>query len=92
MAEEFLSLVFFLLKDNNNVKILIYLSKQEEPCSLRKIARNVGLNHKNTAKYLNNLVELGLVEVVYSAPNITLYKFSEKFKTKEVLETIEKYS
>ena len=92
MAKEFLSLVFFLLRDNNYVKILVYLSKQDSPCSLRKIARNIGLNHKNTSRYLNSLVELGLIEVVYSASNMTLYRFSDKFKTKEILETIEKFS
>ena len=46
--------------------------------SIREIARNVGISHKNLVKYLDFLVDKGALEVVYSSLNIKLYKLSQK--------------
>jgi len=46
--------------------------------SIREIAKNVGMSHKNLVKYLDFLVNKGALEVVYSSSNIRLYKLSQK--------------
>lgn len=83
LVEESVVLILSLYRDDPRIRILVYLVRLGEPASLRKIARNIGYTHKNTAKYLEELVDAGLVDVVYSERNLTLYATSERTRVFE---------
>jgi len=74
---ELCKLYAILFKDDMKYMILKFLSSKDV-ASIREIAKNVGMSHKNLAKYLDFLVNKGFLEVVYSGPNIKLYKLSQK--------------
>jgi predicted transcriptional regulator len=73
-----------LFRDTTIMKVIEFLYIEGRPCSLRKISRNVGLNHKNLAKYLDLLLSKGIVEVVYEEKNIRLYRLSESIDWEEL--------
>ncbi|MCS7141122.1 MAG: ArsR family transcriptional regulator [Candidatus Nitrosocaldus sp.] len=56
--------------------ILAYLCKKKQG-STREIARYVGISHKNLAKYLEILVEKGMVEIAYDKPNLRVYRLRD---------------
>jgi len=53
--------------------------------SIREIARYVGISHKNLSLHLDYLASKGAVEVVYSKPNLKLYRASAKLSSLENL-------
>ncbi|MCP8308307.1 MAG: winged helix-turn-helix transcriptional regulator [archaeon] len=76
-AKELSDLHEKIFRDNTKFLILKFLSHRD-CASIREIARNVGMSHKNLSKYLDFLVDNGALEVVYTSPNIKLYKLSQK--------------
>ena len=58
-------------------RIMSFLCTIESSASIRRISRNVGLTHKNTARYLELLLRAGLVEVSYKTVNLKLYEPSD---------------
>jgi DNA-binding transcriptional ArsR family regulator len=58
------------------IKILIFLTHNTKPVSIRKIARNLGYNHKSIANHLKDLENAGLVEIYYNQNNLKLYRLS----------------
>jgi predicted transcriptional regulator len=62
----------------NDIRFLILKFLSNRDCaSIREIARNVGMSHKNLVKYLDHLVDSDALEVVYTSSNIKLYKLSQ---------------
>ena len=74
---ELCKLYAILFKDDIKYMILKFLSSKDV-ASIREISRNVGMSHKNLAKYLDFLVRNDALEVVYSSPTIKLYKLSQR--------------
>ena len=79
-----LTRILILFRDTTLMKVIEFLYVEGKPCSLRKISRNVGLNHKNLAKYLESLVKAGIVEIVYEEKNLRLYMLSRRIDWREL--------
>lgn len=63
--------------------VILYLCKVEV-ASIRNIAKHVNISHKNLAHHLDYLESKGVVEIVYNARNLKLYRLSRNlnmFKT-----------
>ncbi|GBF09366.1 hypothetical protein apy_10910 [Aeropyrum pernix] len=69
-----------MYQNDAKIRILLYLADLERPASIRKIARNVGMSHKNVIKHLDELKNVGLVEVAYKQSNLTLYKITDNIR------------
>lgn len=81
---DLLTRILILFRDTVFVRVIEFLYIEGKPCSLRKISRNVGVNHKNLAKYLDSLVKAGIVEIVYEEKNLRLYTLSSEIDWGEV--------
>ncbi len=62
------------------MKIIKFMAMHEKNTlfTVRKISRNIKMNHKNILKYLETLDSTGLIEVAYSERNLRLYRLTEK--------------
>jgi len=60
-ASKVFLLLYNLFSDSIEVKILKYLSSKNS-CSLRELARLVGMHHTNVSRYVSRLVEKGILE------------------------------
>ncbi len=69
-----------LLENDPLFKVLRFLACSDEPASIRKIARNTRLSHKNVARFLSNMERVNLVETIYSVQNMKLYSLSGRAK------------
>jgi predicted transcriptional regulator len=60
-------------------RIIEFMSsnRKNDLFTVRRIARNIDMNHKNVIKYLDGLVAAGLIEVVYYRNNMKLYRLTE---------------
>lgn len=74
---EILSIGAAVFGEDVKYSIIKFLCSRKA-ASVREIARNVGMSHKNLLKYLDFLERRGVVSVVYSGPNIRLYSLSER--------------
>ncbi|MCE4603595.1 MAG: helix-turn-helix domain-containing protein [Aeropyrum sp.] len=79
-SEDLLSKILRIYENDIKIKILLYLATNGEPASIRKIARNVKISHKNVIKHINVLEEAGLVEIMYSQSNLKLYTIKNNLK------------
>lgn len=60
-AVEVINILFTLFKDSVEIKILKALCRNNA-CSLRGLARHVGVHHTNLPKHIARLADLGLIE------------------------------
>ncbi|MEB3755530.1 MAG: hypothetical protein GSR79_01530 [Desulfurococcales archaeon] len=72
--------VIELFKGTPYLRIIEFMSNSEKNnlFTVRRIARNVNMNHKNVIKYLEGLSAAGLIEVAYVRNNLKLYRLTEK--------------
>ena len=71
----FFEIVF---KTDIRFKIIVELSNREAAC-LREISRNVGISHKNLAKYLETLEQKGVVETYPVGVRNKVYRLAPKY-------------
>ena len=67
-----------IFKENVQFKVIQILSRREGAC-LRELARNVGMSHKNLAKYLQILVEKGVIDSVPVGLRDRIYKLNANY-------------
>jgi DNA-binding transcriptional ArsR family regulator len=74
-------LAFFELIFRTDVRfrIISCLANREGAC-LREIARNVGMSHKNLAKYLEKLMQKGVLEAFPVGLGGRVYKLANKYE------------
>ncbi|MCE4606824.1 MAG: archaellum operon transcriptional activator EarA family protein [Desulfurococcales archaeon] len=72
--------VIELFKGSPYLRILEFMSMREKNdlFTVRRIARNIDMNHKNVIKYLDSLITTGLIEIAYIRNNMKLYRLTEK--------------
>ncbi|WP_158318602.1 winged helix-turn-helix domain-containing protein [Aeropyrum camini] len=78
--QHFLNQIMSLYQEDPKMKILFYLAELGKPASIRKIARNVRMSHKNVIKHVNALERANLVQVAYRQSNLTLYRLSDNVR------------
>jgi DNA-binding transcriptional ArsR family regulator len=66
-----------IYREDVRYKIIHALSKKEL-ATLRGLARQVGLSHKNLRKYLNQLIENGIVESYPVGVRMRIYRLSKQ--------------
>ena len=69
-----------LFRGTPYLRIIKFMAMHEKNTlfTVRKISRNIKMNHKNILKYLETLDSTGLIEVAYSESNLRLYRLTEK--------------
>ncbi|MCE4614353.1 MAG: hypothetical protein F7B60_02315 [Desulfurococcales archaeon] len=72
--------VIELFKGTPYLRIIEFMNnhRKTDLFTVRRIARNVNMNHKNVIKYLEGLVAAGFIEVAYVRNNLKLYRLTEK--------------
>ena len=89
-SELFLIDIITVYSDDIKMRILIYLSRNREPSSIRKIARNLRCTHKSVIRHIETLKNMGLVREYYSQSNLKLYLLSDRLKdVRRILESFE---
>ncbi len=74
---EFMGVYVSIFGDDVRYSIIKFLCTRRS-ASGREIARNVGMSHKNVAKYLEDMTKKGVLEVSYEGHNIRLYVISPR--------------
>ena len=77
-ASELLSLFEVVFRNDVRFRIMVILSNREGAC-LREIARNAGISHKNLTKYLEMLMQKGVVEAYPIGVRYRAYKLASKY-------------
>jgi predicted transcriptional regulator len=77
-APDILSVFETVFGNDVRFRIIVVLSNREG-AGLREIARNVGLSHKNLAKYLDTLTKKGIVENYQISIRNKVYKLAPKY-------------
>jgi predicted transcriptional regulator len=72
--------VIDLFKGTPYFRIIEFMNRNDgnDLFTVRRIARNIDMNHKNVIKYLDGLVAAGLIEVAYYRNNMKLYRLTDK--------------
>ncbi len=77
-ASELLSLFENVFRNDVRFRIIVILSNREGAC-LREIARNAGISHKNLTKYLEMLMQKGVVEAYPIGVRYRAYRLASKY-------------
>jgi DNA-binding transcriptional ArsR family regulator len=77
-APEVLAFFETVFKNDVRLRIICILSSREGAC-LREIARNAGISHKNLTKYLDALLQKGVIESYPVGPRNKVYRLSTKY-------------
>ena len=77
-ASELLSLFENVFRNDVRFRIMVILSNREGAC-LREIARNAGISHKNLTKYLEMLMQKGVVEAYPVGVRYRAYRLAGKY-------------
>jgi len=77
-ASNLLSLFEVIFKNDVRFRIIVILSNREA-AGLREIARNAGISHKNLAKYLDTLIQKGIVETYPVGVRNRAYRLATKY-------------
>ena len=77
-ASELLSLFESVFRNDVRFRIMVILSNREGAC-LREIARNAGISHKNLTKYLEMLMQKGVVESYPIGVRYRAYRLADKY-------------
>jgi DNA-binding transcriptional ArsR family regulator len=79
MREKYVFRFFeIVFKDDVRFKIITILLHREGAC-LRELARNVGMSHKNLAKYLEVLVGKGVVDLIPVGIRDKIYRLNPNY-------------
>jgi predicted transcriptional regulator len=77
-APDILSLFETVFAGDVRFRIIVILSNREG-AGLREIARNAGISHKNLAKYLELLMQKGVIESYPIGVRNRVYRLSTKY-------------
>jgi len=77
-SSEVLEVFDRLFGDTVRFKVVEMLSKREG-AGQREIARSVGITHKNLAKYLDELMEKGIIEAFPAGPTVRVYRLARRY-------------
>jgi len=78
-ASELLALFETVFRNDVRFRVIVILSNREGAC-LREIARNAGISHKNLTKYLEMLMQKGVVEAYPIGIRYRAYRLANKYK------------
>jgi predicted transcriptional regulator len=78
-ASDLLSLFENVFRTDVRFRIIVILSNREGAC-LREIARNAGISHKNLTKYLDMLMQKGVVEAYPIGVKYRAYRLADKYR------------
>lgn len=67
-----------IFREDVRFKIIRTLSNREA-ANLRQIARCVGISHKNLSKYLEKLMQKGVVEAYSVGVRMRIYRLASKY-------------
>jgi predicted transcriptional regulator len=77
-APDVLAFFMMIFRSDVRFKVVLVLAKREGAC-LSEIARNVGMSHKNLAKYLEVLMQNGIVEAYSVGMRDRVYRLANKY-------------
>jgi len=77
-APEILAFFQTIFRGDVRFRVIVVLSKREGAC-LSEISRKVGMSRKNLAKYLDTMIQSGIVEAYSVGMRDNVYRLATKY-------------